>query len=380
MPGRISPEDVSAMTMSRRCFVAAITCLPAIGSGADPAPPQTPLTWHDVSAAQVEGRLWADEERARPFDRFPQAAEATVPKSVWNLSRESAGMMVRFRTDATAFHVRMTLRSDVLDKPHMPASGMSGVDLYARDADGRWRWVAAIKPEKQSLELPLLVGLVPGTREYALWLPLFNGVESLAVGVPESSAFTWLDPRDKPIVFYGTSITHGACASRPGMAHVAILGRRLDRPVANLGFSGNGRMDPGMGDLLARVDAACYVIDCLPNMNAEMVRERCIPLVKRLRAARPDTPIILVEDRRFTNAWITAGKEAFHDANHKALKEAFDTLRGEGVQGLWYIPGDTLLGDDSDATVDGSHPTDLGFVRQADAFEPVLRAALGMPK
>ena len=115
-------------------------------------------------------------------------------------------------------------------------------------------------------------------------------------------------------------------------------------------------------------------------MNAEMVRERCLPLVKRLRAARPDTPIILVEDRRFTNAWITAGKEAFHDANHAALKEAFDTLRREGVQGLWYIPGDTLLGDDSDATVDGSHPTDLGFVRQADAFEPVLRSALGMPK
>jgi hypothetical protein len=380
MPGRISPEDVSAMTMSRRCFVAAIACLPAIGSGADPTPPQTPLTWHDVSASQVEGRLWADEERARPFDRFPEAAEATVPKPVWNLSRESAGMMVRFRTDATALHVRMTLRSDVLDKPHMPASGMSGVDLYARDADDRWRWVAAIKPEKQSLELPLLAGLVPGTREYALWLPLFNGVESLAVGVPEGFAFTWLDPRDKPIVFYGTSITHGACASRPGMAHVAILGRRLDRPVANLGFSGNGRMDPGVGDLLARVDAACYVIDCLPNMNAEIVRERCLPLVKRLRGARPDTPIILVEDRRFTNAWITAGKEAFHDANHAALKEAFDTLRREGVRGLWYIPGDTLLGDDSDATVDGSHPTDLGFVRQADAFEPVLRAALGMPK
>jgi hypothetical protein len=363
------------------CVVAGGACLPSIdGAAADPAPPQTPLTWHDVSAGQVEGRLWTDEERLRPFDRFPAAAEAMVPKPVWNLSRESAGMMVRFRTDATALHVRMTLRSDVLDKPHMPASGMSGVDLYARDANDRWRWVAAIKPEKQSLELPLLAGLVPGTREYALWLPLFNGVESLAVGVPESSAFTWLDPRDKPIVFYGTSITHGACASRPGMAHVAILGRRLDRPVANLGFSGNGRMDPGVGDLLARVDAACYVIDCLPNMNAELVRERCIPLVKRLRGARPDTPIILVEDRLFTNAWITAGKEAFHDANHAALKEAFDTLRREGVQGLWYIPGDTLLGDDSDATVDGSHPTDLGFVRQADAFETVLRAALGMPK
>jgi hypothetical protein len=78
------------MTMSRRCFVAAITCLPAIGSNADPTPPQTPLAWHELAAAQVEGRLWTDEERLRPFDRFPAAAEATVPKPVWNLSRESA--------------------------------------------------------------------------------------------------------------------------------------------------------------------------------------------------------------------------------------------------------------------------------------------------
>lgn len=372
------------MTTRRRSFLVsalmANTCLWSIvGAAADDAPLQPPLAWHALSADQVEGRLWADEDRLRPFDRFPAAAEATVPKPVWNLSRDSAGMLARFRTDATAIHVRMSLRSDVLDKPHMPASGMSGVDLYARDA-GRWRWVAAAKPEAQVVEQPLLAGLVPGEREYALWLPLFNGVETLAIGVPPGASLAWLTPRDKPIVFYGTSITHGACASRPGMAHVALLGRRLDRPVANLGFSGNGRMDPGVGDLLARVDAACYVIDCLPNMNAEMVRERCVPLVKRLRAAHPDTPIVLVEDRRFTNAWITAGKEAFHDANHAALREAFDTLRRESVQGLWYIPGDTLLGDDSEATVDGSHPTDLGFMRQADAFEPVLRAALGIPK
>ena len=372
------------MTTLRRsllaCALVAGAGLPAVVSvAADDPPPPPPLTWHALSADQVEGRLWADEERLRPFDRFPAAAEATVPKPVWNLSRDSTGMLARFRTDATAIHVRLGLRSAVLDKPHMPASGMSGVDLYARDA-GRWRWVAAIKPEAQSLDLPLHAGLVPGSREYALWLPLFNGVDSLAIGVSQGAAFTWLPPRGKPIVFYGTSITHGACASRPGMAHVAILGRRLDRPVANLGFSGNGRMDPGVGDLLARVDAACYVIDCLPNMNADMVRERCIPLVKRLRTARPDTPIVLVEDRRFPNAWITAGKEAFHDANHAALKEAFDTLRREGVQGLWYIPGDPLLGDDGEATVDGSHPTDLGFMRQADAFEPVLRTALGMPK
>jgi hypothetical protein len=350
--------------------------MPAVLSAAPPA-----VAWHDVTSWGVEGRLWEDEERLRWFDRFPAAAEKTVPPDVWTLSRDSAGMAVRFETDAQTIRVRMKLLNEKLASPHMPATGVSGLDLYARDTTGRWRWVAATKPEKQEFEADLIPGLAlaPGRREYLAYLPLYNGVESLAIGVPEGAAFQRLAPRGKPIVFYGTSITHGACASRPGMAHVAILGRRLERPVANVGFSGNGRMDAAVGDLLARVDAACYVIDCLPNMDAKLVRERCAPLVKQLRAARPAVPIVLVEDRRFTNEWILPAKKAHHDANHAALREAFDALRRDGVGGLFYLQGDGLLGDDGEGAVDASHPTDLGFMRQADAFEPVLREALQEP-
>jgi hypothetical protein len=352
-------------------------CILMTESPVTAAPPN--VAWHDVISWGVEGRLWEDEERLRWFDRFPAAAEKTVPQNVWNLSRESAGMAVRFETDAQTIRVRMNLLKEKLASPHMPATGVSGLDLYARDTTGRWRWVAATKPEKQEFEADLITGLAPGRREYLAYLPLYNGVESLAIGVPEGTAFQGLAPRGKPIVFYGTSITHGACASRPGMAHVAILGRRLDRPVANVGFSGNGKMDAAVGDLLARVDAACYVIDCLPNMDAKLVRERCVPLVKQLRAARPAVPIVLVEDRRFTNEWILPAKKAHHDANHAALREAFDALRRDGVGGLFYLQGDGLLGDDGEGAVDASHPTDLGFMRQADAFEPVLREALQEP-
>ncbi|MFM8290513.1 MAG: SGNH/GDSL hydrolase family protein, partial [Planctomycetia bacterium] len=143
--------------------------------------------------------------------------------------------------------------------------------------------------------------------------------------------------------------------------------------------SGNGKMDESVGDLLARVDAACYVIDCLPNMDAKLVAERCVPLVKRLRAARPTTPIVLVEDRRLTNEWILPAKRAHHDANHAALRAAFERLEADGVGHLSYVPGDGLLGDDGEGAVDASHPTDLCFVRQADALEPVLRKALQEP-
>jgi hypothetical protein len=334
------------------------------------------LTWHDVTAWGVEGREWTGMERLRWFDRFPAEAEKTVTEAVWKLSRDSAGMMVRFKTDATAIHVHYKLSKAALAMPHMPATGVSGVDLYARDADGQWRWVQVTMPTTQEVRAEIVKDLAPGEREYAAYLPLYNGVESLEIGVPPGAKFEGLAPRAKPIVFYGTSITQGACASRPGMVHTAILGRRFDLPVVNLGFSGNGRMDAAVGNLLTKIDAAVYVIDCLPNMTPATVTKKCIPLVKQLRAAKPDTPIVLVEDRRFTNDWITPANANFHDDNHAALRVAFAALQANGMKNLFYIPGDHLYGDDTEGATDGSHASDLGFMRQADVMEPVLRSAL----
>ena len=340
---------------------------------------QDNTTWHDVTEWGVEGRGWVGQERLRWFDRFPAKAEKTVTKPVWNLSRHSAGMMVRFKTDANAIQARWKLLNSRLGMPHMPPSGVSGLDLYARDDKGKWRWAAATRPDKQEMQAALLTGIAPGMREYAVYLPLYNGTESLAIGVALGAKFERLAPRSaKPLVFYGTSITHGACASRPGMAHPAILGRRLEIPVVNIGFSGNGKMHKEVGELMVDVDAACYIIDCLPNMNAATVTERCVPLVNQLRKARPDTPIVLVEDRRFANSWLVPGRAKFHDANHAALRKAYEQLKASGVKHLHYLSGDDLLGDDAEGTTDASHPNDLGFVRQADAFEPVLRRALGL--
>ena len=339
---------------------------------------QEKIQWHDVTEWGVEGRSWGKQERARWFDRFPAKAEKTVTKSVWNLSRHSAGMMVRFKTDANAIHAKWKVLSPSLGMPHMPPSGVSGLDLYARDAKGKWRWAAATRPTKQVMQTTLLRGITPGLREYALYLPLYNGTESLEIGVPAGAKFEGLAPRKaKPLVFYGTSITHGACASRPGMPHPAILGRRLEMPVINIGFSGNGKMHKEVGDLMAEMDAACYIIDCLSNMNAAMVTERCAPLVRQLQKAHPHTPIVLVEDRRNANSWLTPVRAKHHDANHAALQKVFKQLKADGVKNLYYLSGDALLGDDAEGTTDSSHPNDLGFFRQANAFEPVLRKVLG---
>ncbi len=354
---------------------AAAAVAPATTAPAKPVEP--PLSWHDVTTWGVEGRAFGEMERKRWFDRLPAVADGKVTPAVWGLSRDSAGMMVRFKTDAAVIWADYTLLKERLNGANMTPIGASGLDLYARDDAGKWRWVGVARPDKKVVRQEIIGGLKPGLREYAAYLPLYNGVESLSIGVPPAAKFESLPPRtEKPIVFYGTSITHGASASRPGMVHTAILGRRFDRPVINLGFSGNGRMDAAVGELLVKIDAAVFIIDCLPNMGATLVRERTIPLVNQLRAAHPNTPIILVEDRRYTNVWIQPKRDQGHTENHAALRESFEKLKADGVKGLSYIPGDDLLGADGEGATDGSHPNDLGFVRQADVMEPIIRAAL----
>jgi len=387
--------------MKRRTFftssaAASLSALPLLGQGQSDAGASSPavskldpelaaskattpgVKWYNPQDWGLEGRAWGDAERKKIYDRLPAEAEGKVPAPVWNLSRHSTGMAARFKSNATAVHVRYKLTSANLAMPHMPATGVSGADLYARDEKGQWRWVNVVKPDKQQMHATLIQGMPEGDREFMLYFPLYNGMEKMEIGVNEGASFEGLAPRPEKeaILFYGTSITHGASASRPGMCHPAILGRRFDRPVINLGFSGNGKMDASVGEFLARLSPAVFVIDCLPNMDARMVTERCVPLVKQLRASRADIPIVLVEDRRNTNSWIQPVRYAHHTANHAALKASYEQLKAEGVAGLFYIEGDALLGDDSDGATDGSHPNDLGFFRQANVMEPVIKEAL----
>jgi lysophospholipase L1-like esterase len=266
----------------------------------------------------------------------------------------------------------------------MPASGVSGLDLYGRDDDrdggggGAWRYVDTLRPTAQRITARLAHDVAPGRRTYQVNLPLYNGVTSLEIGVPHAAAFDPVAPRkDRPVVFYGTSITQGGCASRPGMAFTHILGRRLDVPTINLGFSGNGRLEAEVGRFLAEIDAAAFVIDCVANSTVEEIAQRTVPLVRQLRekhGTADGPPILLLEARR--SPALLPSRNRLLDRKHAAMRKAYDELRSAGVPNLHYRTGDDLIGHDDDGTVDGSHPTDLGMVRYADALEPELRKLL----
>jgi lysophospholipase L1-like esterase len=260
----------------------------------------------------------------------------------------------------------------------MPATGVSGLDLYVKE-NGQWRWLANGRPTKRSEEQRLVTGLSPKEREFILYLPLYNGVEEVKFGVAATARLEPSPtrmPAKKPIVFYGTSILQGGCAARPGMAYPSILGRRLEWPTINLGFSGSAKSEPEVAALLAELDPAVYVLDPLPNMSADIVAERIEPMVLAIRKAHPQTPIVLVEDPLWPTSEIVSVRREQAQAANARLREAFQRLTRAGQKRLFYFRADRFFGSDGEATVDGTHPTDLGFLRMADAIEPTVKRAL----
>lgn len=369
-------------TAFRACGVCSL--LSAFSSALAGAPQ---MLWTDIRQFGVEGRGWNDTENF--YDRLPARARKLVRQPVWDLSHNSAGLCVRFVTDAAEIHARWAVTDPWLYQPNATAIAVSGLDLYVRTGapsmdpgiPGRWRWLAVGIPKAQTNAVTLISNLLPGKREYLLYLPLYNGVKFVSLGVPTNSIIEppppWGPGVRKPMVFYGTSILQGLAASRPGMVHSALLQRRFNWPVINLGFSGNGKMEPEMAALLAELDPSVYIIDCLPNMVAAEIKARTEPLVRRLRAAHPQVPIVLVEDRTLQDSFLISGRmEGYHLKDRAELKAAFDRLQADGVRNLYYIPGEHLFGDDGEGSTDGSHPNDLGFMRQADIFAPILEPLL----
>lgn len=342
---------------------------------------ETPdLVWHDVHDWGVEGKAWPDTYE--PYDRLPRKAKVAVPEVVWNLSRSATGMAALFETDAPEIHGRWTLLNGQIGEPNFPVAGFSGLDLYTFPKAGEPyqmpRWVGAGHLVKDQNPCQVLVqDMAPERRRFLVYFPARTPVGKVEIGVPRGSAFTPVAPRkEKPLVFYGTSIVHGAFASHAGMIHPAIIGRRTGVPHLNLGFSGNGKMELALADLLSEIDASVYILDCLPNMDQAMVEERAAAFVKRLREKRPRTPVIMVEDRPLGNMWIRPQALAAQERKWKSHRAIYESLLASGCGPLFYLEGRNLFGEDSEGSLDSSHPSDLGYFRMADALTPLVRQAL----
>ena len=324
------------------------------------------------------------------YDRLPAIAEGTLRKAVWDLSRHSAGLMIRFRTNSPGISIRYGVTSSKYGEPHMPATGVSGIDLYAVSTDGEERWCAGRYTFRDTIQY-VFGDLVPNDgyhtsgREYRLYLPLYNGVKWMEIGVNGESTFEPLKVRDdKPIVVYGTSIAQGGCATRPGMAWTAMVGRKMDRPVVNLGFSGNGVLEEPVLKMIAGIEAKIFILDCMPNFDKaayhpdQEVSRKLKWAVRYLREQHPSVPILLAEHAGHTDEAMNEVRRDEYQRVNRIQQSAFQELRSEGIRYL-YLIRQKELGQSIETTVDGTHQSDLGMMRYAEGYEVKLREIMNEP-
>lgn len=334
------------------------------------------LTYFDASGFPVIGKVYTDSLPL--FSRIPYFLKSTTRKAVWNLGQNSAGIAVRFRSDSPVISVKWENTFNNSMK-HMSPVGIKGLDLYCF-TNGKWQFVNSAQPSGKTNKWQIISGMNAVEREYMLYLPLYDGVRSLQIGVTPLSyigqpVLPYPETR-RPIVFYGSSIMQGACASRPGMAATNLIGRRLNVETINLGFSGNAFIDYEVAEMMADVNASAYVLDYVPNASPEQILEKTKKFVQILREKHPDVPLIFVEDPIFPHSKFDLRMAKEIKDKNNAMNQVFSSLKKQGLKKIYLVKGESLISVNGESTVDGIHFTDCGFEQYANAILPVLKKVI----
>ena len=335
------------------------------------------IVYHDASSLSLLGK--ATDCTETRYERLPDSLKHITRPPVWDLGKNTAGLAIRFRSNSTTIAARWEVLNN-FNMNHMTPTGIRGLDLYALE-NGKWRFVNSGRPgTNKENKATIISNMTPIEREYMLYLPLYDGIVSLEIGVDSLSGILQpaidLPLRKKPVVCYGTSILQGGCATRPGMAHTNILSRWLNREFINLGFSGNGQLDYEIAEVIAAVDASLYILDFVPNATVEQMQERAERFFRIIRSRRPDVPVIFVEDPIFTNALFDQRMAHEVRTKNEAIRLFVESLLAQGEKNVQLLSSENMIGHDGEATVDGIHFTDLGFMRYAELLYPVIKKIL----
>jgi lysophospholipase L1-like esterase len=331
------------------------------------------LEFHDIPSGPMalDGFAWYENEKT--FCRLPQDVLPKINSSAAFLATHTAGGAVRFRTDAQTIAISAQLDSSE-DMSHMPRTGSGGFDLYlGLGTDKKFVRSSFHEPTKATVEW--LFDATKEMRDCTIYFPLYRGVASARVALTPGCQLLPPAPLTvkEPLVFYGSSITQGGCACRPGNAYTAMVARRLDANHINLGFSGSAQAEPALAERLATLNMSVFIMDYDHNApDPDFLRKTHQPFFQILRQAQPKLPVVFVSKPDFKESIPADGER------REIIRATYQAAKAAGDKNGYFVDGETLFGDDSrDAcTVDGCHPNDLGFYRMACAITPVVREAL----
>lgn len=337
--------------------------------------------WYDVTAApQIRVFGVTFDKREGRFLRLPREVAAATSAGVNTLASCTAGGRVRFDANSDKIAIRAEINT-VIAASHLSGLCSAGFSLYADLEDGGDMFVGAFRPDdaytshdggmryEQEIALPPLA-MSRARKGFTLYMPLYGGVSKLEIGIREGKKL--LPSRAeyapmRPIVAYGSSITQGACASRPGTDYLSLIMRAINADYVNLGFSGNARGERAMSEYLASLDTDCYFLDYDYNSPPAELEKRHYPLYAACRTARPAAAIVLKSN-------VCTLDPADNEKRFGIIKATFDRARAEGDDNIYLADGRTMGGEGIlDGTAEGIHPTDYGFRVMADALVPLFR-------
>lgn len=323
----------------------------------------------------IQGRVFQDSPH---FHRVDTAKYNTLPSRVKTLLTNAPGMYTSFRSNTKKLAINWTTKDAKLGN-NSTAIMSRGFDVYVKEPQG-WQFAGAARPSltSPSSKFPIIEEMDDREKEFLLYFPLYKELITFELEIDQEASFSPTTQQfNTKIVIYGSSIVHGASASRPGLAYPAQLARKLNAEVINLGVSGNAKMELSLAQMINEIKSVDLIImDCVPNSSPEQVTERTFAFVKELRKKHPNTPILMIEsiNREISNYNLKWQKRLLEQNGN--FKKEYTRLLASGEKNLYYIPADDLIGHDSEGTVDGTHPTDVGFSRMIDIIAPKIKEIL----
>jgi hypothetical protein len=322
---------------------------------------------------QIYGLPWFAEDKPA-LRRLPLRLKDKFRPAVWDLAQHPSGGRIRFRTDSITLGL-VAENPRFSNMHHMPSVGESGFDLYI---DGQYlgsAWPDAAGRIKGQWR----IGRERKIRDITLYLPLYKAVSIQEVSLDAEAGLEAAVPYAiaKPVIYYGSSITQGGCASNPGGSCQAILERRLDADFVNLGFSGNGLGDPAVAEAVCELEPSCVVLDFWANPSASQYAVSLPAFVNILRTKWSRLPILVVSPFYFP-AEDSSADVAREQSAKRLTAEEFVRQRGHaGDRWIKFVDGLKMLNrDQAGGLVDGVHCNSLGFYFNAQGLEPFLREVL----
>lgn len=311
------------------------------------------------------------------FVRMDQKAASEVSEGVSFLSKNGAGIRVNFATNSKT--IKLIAEESAFSRMrHMALTGSTGFILCSRDGEEKRHVFRAVLCPEYSFSdtFDVSANLDGELRDYVLYFPLYSSVKSLSVEldadayVGEGAGYKAV----KPVLYYGSSITQGGCASRADNSYQDIISAKTDTDYINLGFSGNGKAEDNMVDYLAKIDCSIFVCDYDYNApNEEYLLKTHSRLYKRYREKRPETPIVFVSRPDAFGA-----KQAEADRRAEIIRATYECALKSGDKNVYFVDGRMFFPEEirERCLVDGCHPTDLGFYYMAKSIGAVVEKLL----